>query len=44
MLEMLQRLENQIQEEDSRLLSDQDEADGDTDDLVRRFAGVDVCA
>ena len=41
MLEVLKRLENQIQEEDSDLL--QDEADSDTDDLIDRFAGVDIC-
>jgi hypothetical protein len=44
MLELLKRLEDQFQEEDSSLLRDQDKADSDADDLARRFAGVDVCA
>jgi ElaB/YqjD/DUF883 family membrane-anchored ribosome-binding protein len=44
MLQLLKRLEDQMQEEDSSLLRDQDEADSDADDLVRRFAGVDICA
>ncbi|OJA21550.1 hypothetical protein AZE42_03238 [Rhizopogon vesiculosus] len=42
MLEMLKRLEDQMQEEDSNLLHDQHEADSDADDLVHRFAGVDI--
>lgn len=44
MLELLKRLEDQVQEEDSSLLQDQDEADSDIDDLICRFTGVDICA
>lgn len=44
MLELLKRLEEQTQEEDSSsLLRDQDESDSDTNDLVSRFADVDIC-
>lgn len=42
MLELLKRLEEQTQEEDSNLLRDQDESDSDSNDLVSRFAGVDI--
>ncbi|KAG1728095.1 hypothetical protein EDB19DRAFT_169255 [Suillus lakei] len=42
MLELLKRLEDQTQEEDSSLLRDQDESDSDANDLVSRFAGVDI--
>ncbi|KAG2110380.1 uncharacterized protein F5147DRAFT_690391 [Suillus discolor] len=42
MLELLKRLEEQTQEEDSSLLRDQDESDSDSNDLVSRFAGVDI--
>ncbi|KAG1723832.1 uncharacterized protein EDB91DRAFT_1240029 [Suillus paluster] len=42
MLELLKRLEDQIQEEDSNLLRDQDESDSDANDLICRFAGVDI--
>ncbi|KAG0699902.1 hypothetical protein DFH29DRAFT_934535 [Suillus ampliporus] len=42
MLELLKRLEDQMQEEDSSLLRDQDESDSDANDLVCRFAGVDI--
>lgn len=43
MLELLKRLEEQTQEEDSSsLLRDQDESDSDADDLVSRFADVDI--
>jgi hypothetical protein len=44
MLELLKRLEEQTQEEDSSLLRDEDESDSESNDLVSRFAGVDVCA
>lgn len=44
MLELLKRLEEQTQEEDSSsLLRDQDESDSDTNDLVSRFADVNIC-
>jgi hypothetical protein len=44
MLELLKRLEEQTQEEDSSsLLRDQDESDSDANDLVSRFANVDIC-
>ncbi|KAG1842170.1 hypothetical protein DFJ58DRAFT_806926 [Suillus subalutaceus] len=42
MLELLKRLEEQTQEEDSSLLRDQDESDSDSNELVSRFAGVDI--
>ncbi|KAG2092548.1 hypothetical protein BD769DRAFT_1631854 [Suillus cothurnatus] len=42
MLELLKRLEEQTQEEDSSLLRDEDESDSESNDLVSRFAGVDV--
>lgn len=43
MLELLKRLEEQIQEEDSSsLLRDQDESDSDANDLASRFADVDI--
>lgn len=44
MLELLKRLEEQTQEEDSSLLRDQDGSDSDSSDLVSRFSGVDICA
>jgi hypothetical protein len=44
MLELLKRLEEQTQEEDSSsLLRDQDESDSDFNDLASRFADVDIC-
>lgn len=43
MLELLKRLEEQTQEEDSSsLLRDQDESDSDFNDLASRFADVDI--
>lgn len=42
MLELLKRLEEQTQQEDNSLLCDQDESDSDSDDLVSRFAGVNI--
>ncbi|KAG2056745.1 hypothetical protein BDR06DRAFT_952379 [Suillus hirtellus] len=42
MLQLLKRLEEQTQEEDSSLLRDQDESDSDSSDLVSRFADVDI--
>lgn len=43
MLELLKRLEEQTQEEDSSsLLCGQDESDSDANDLVSRFADVDI--
>lgn len=43
MLELLKRLEEQTQEEDSSsLLRDQDESDSDANDLASRFADVDI--
>lgn len=42
MLELLKRLEEQTQEEDSSLLRDQDGSDSDSSDLVSRFSGVDI--
>ncbi|KAG1907572.1 uncharacterized protein F5891DRAFT_996136 [Suillus fuscotomentosus] len=42
MLELLKRLEEQTQEEDSSLLRDQDGSDSDSSDLVSRFADVDI--
>lgn len=42
MLELLKRLEEQTQQEDNSLLCDQDESDSDSNDLVSRFAGVDI--
>lgn len=42
MLELLKRLEEQTQEEDNSVLRDQDESDSDSNDLVARFADVDI--